>query len=769
MRDIKEVPAIGRKLVDFMESKPLLVLALGLVGVFALTPGLKKITADFTHTGFFYDDDPMLEEFNAFERQFGNDDSVILAVHSPDGIFDVESAELLLEVTEKMWLLPDIIRVTSLANYSWVHAEGDDILVDPFLPDDIPLTQELLDERKAIALSHEVIPDYLVNKSADTAMLYAKLRPGLDSVVKTGPLINAARELAAEMSKGEHQIFVSGGPAINTGFQEATQNDLERLVPFLMGLIILTLLVALRSPLAVVLSLSVVIFTVIATFSMTGLTGYPITSLTGILPQILIAICVADAVHILTVFRQARRAGKSKEESARYTMLKNFLPTVLTSISTSIGFFSFGTANLSGLVGLGVLAGFGVLAAWFVTYFILGPLLFLLPSRIKPAPEEKLAASLGLATSLTNWLSRHRRAVIGSFAVVVVGSLVLTLNNRVNSDPYLYFKKGLPLRDANDFITEKVGGSRGLEIVLRTGTEDGVKEPAFLKKVEAYQAWIDQQPGVTRTLSIVDILKATNRSLNGDEPSMYRLADTKELIGQELFLYTMSLPQGMDINDRVTVKSDALRLTVLWTISESDAWVEAREGILAKGQEMGFDMTITGKGNIYQSMNPYVVGSFVRSISVALILISILLIVVFGSVRLGLIALIPNCIPLIMGGAVFYLIGKDIDIGSVLVMSVCLGIAVDDTIHMLTNFHRLRREGMPAQEATAELIAHTSPALIFTTIVLVCGFGTLAFGSFIPNIYFGIMCAIILSMALFTDMTFLPSLLVRDDQEKARA
>ena len=141
----------------------------------------------------------------------------------------------------------DIIRVTSLANYSWVHAEEDDILVDPFLPDDIPLTQELLDERKSIALSHEVIPDYLVNKAADTAMLYAKLRPGIDSAVKTGPLINAARELAAEMSKGEHKIFVSGGPAINTGFQEATQNDLQRLVPVLMGLIILTLLFALKS------------------------------------------------------------------------------------------------------------------------------------------------------------------------------------------------------------------------------------------------------------------------------------------------------------------------------------------------------------------------------------------------------------------------------------------------------------------------------------------------------------------------------------------
>ena len=192
----------------------------------------------------------------------------------------------------------DIIRVTSLANYSWVHAEEDDILVDPFLPDDIPLTQELLDERKSIALSHEVIPDYLVNKAADTAMLYAKLRPGIDSAVKTGPLINAAGSRQPRCQKRRTQNLCLWRPSHQYWLSEATQNDLQRLVPVLMGLIILTLLFALRSPLAVVLSLSVVIFTVIATFSMTGLTGYPITSLTGILPQILIAICVADAVHI---------------------------------------------------------------------------------------------------------------------------------------------------------------------------------------------------------------------------------------------------------------------------------------------------------------------------------------------------------------------------------------------------------------------------------------------------------------------------------------
>jgi predicted RND superfamily exporter protein len=146
-----------------------------------------------------------------------------------------------------------------------------------------------------------------------------------------------------------------------------------------------------------------------------------------------------------------------------------------------------------------------------------------------------------------------------------------------------------------------------------------------------------------------------------------------------------------------------------------------------------------------------------------LVLISLLLIGIFRSVKLGAIALLTNCIPLVFGGAIFFLMGKSIDPGSVLVMSVCLGIAVDDTIHILSNYNRLRSEGNSSDDTVVELIAHTSPALIATTVILVCGFGTLALGTFIPNVYFGIMTAMILSIALFTDLTFLPALLTKKD------
>jgi predicted RND superfamily exporter protein len=302
--------------------------------------------------------------------------------------------------------------------------------------------------------------------------------------------------------------------------------------------------------------------------------------------------------------------------------------------------------------------------------------------------------------------------------------------------------------------------------VVRAEKEDGVKELEFLKKVEAFQEWLEAKPEVTRTLSVVDILKATHRSLNGGDQAFYKLPDNKEMIGQELFLYTMSLPQGMDINDRITLKNDAIRVTALWTISDSKRWMATAAEVANHAAKSGLDITITGKGNIYQSMNPYVVESFVRSITIALVLISILLIVVFGSFKMGMIALLPNCIPLLLGGAAFWFLGKSIDIGSVLVMSVCLGIAVDDTIHILSNYNRLIKDGLSPQDAAAEVLAHTSPALIFTTIILVLGFGTLAFATFVPNIYFGIMTAIILTLALFTDLTFLLAVLTKPNPEQ---
>ncbi len=760
MKDDLQVPEFGRTLIGFIRTRPWICLLLGVLIVAGMGSGLGKIEADFTYRGFFWSDDPLVVAFDAFERKFGNDDAVVVAVHSPSGIFDEDSANLIVELSERMWQVPEVLRVDSLSTFNWVHAEGDELIVEPFLPDQEPISQDLLDQRRPIALAHEVLPSYLISTDATTAMIFAVVKPAFDGAPNAPAIIGAVRELQKEFERGDHVIHISGGPAVSLGFAEASQTDFAYLVPLVLILTTILLGILLRSLVGIFLALTVVFFSIAATMAFGGHVGIQISNVTAVMPQILIAIGVADAVHIWVTYRVAGEKGLKAKDAVEYSLLKNFLPTLLTSVTTAVGFYSFITADLKPISGLGTLAGTGALFAWLFTYLVMGSLMFILPLRSKKATPSLVEHSRERASAIVDGLVRYRTAIIAVFVVATVAGGAFALQNEVNSDPFKYFRVGFPLRVANEFIEENVGGARGVELVVEAGTEEGVKDPTFLRKVEAYQAWVDQQPGVTRSLSIIDILKQTHRSLHADDPEMYLLAGARETLAQELFLYQMSLPQGMSLNDRVTVKNDAMRITVLWTLKTSQEAVAAIDTMEAKGKEMGLEVWATGKNRLWQSMNGYVVNSFIVSLSAALLLISLILILFFRSIPLGLLAMIPNGVPLVIGAGILWLIGQPLDVGTVLVLSVCLGIAVDDTIHVLANYYRLRREGRTARAAIEDIVAYTGRSLITTSIILVVAFGTFAFGTFTPNVYFGVLTAIILSIALVTDLTLLPAILV---------
>lgn len=753
---------VGERFARFVVYKPWLSLAVGLLISAGFWAGIPHVTANFTHTAFFYDDDPLLQRFEQFERQFGNDDAVMVAVHSPSGIFDVESATLIRDLTAEMWKLPEVIQVESIANFSWVHAEGDDILVEPLLPEIGPLDAALLAERKKVALEHELLPDYLVDRKAVVGMINARLKPGIDAPPNAELVTAEARKLLAKFEGGDHTFHLLGGPVINNAFKEASTRDLSTLIPIVLLMVVIFLALSLRAVNGVVLPMLVIILSVSATVGLNGWLGLKLNTVTTILPQILIAISVADSVHILTSFYRARRRGKEKKDAALHALSKNFIPTLLTSVSTAIGFFAFATADLKPTSQLGLVAGIGTLWAWGVTYLFLGALLSLLPSLASgKASDEGIYKPTAFAERATERIFALRYPIIAVYTVLCVGAIALASQVTINSDPYRYFREGFPLRAAQEFALEHLGGVPAFEVMVDSGKEGGIKEPEFLAAVEKFEKRVvGELDGINRSVSIVDILRQTNRSLNGGDDAFYKLPDTREAIAQEKFLYEMSLPQGRDINNQVTVNNDALRISLVSTVTDSATSTAYAHRIEAMGKELGLDAKVTGKQNLYQSMNEHVVEAFVESLVIAVILISLLLVFFFRSFRTGGIALLPNLIPLLIGGAVLKLAGISLDIGTVLVSSVCLGIAVDDTIHIMASFQAYQREGRGIRESIAMIITNTGPALVTTTVVLVFGFGTLAFGTFAPTIYFGLMTAVVLTTALITDLTFLPALLM---------
>ena len=752
-----------------------ILFALALVGV--LIPGLARLKTDFSYRIWFRDTDPLLAKFDAFERRFGNDENVVLLLESPSGIFDKDSAELLQKITEDFWKVPEIIRVESLSNYNWTHSEEDDLMVEPLIPDDEELTEALLAERKKVALEHEVIPGYLVNAEGTIAVIYAQLKPAIGGAPDFQTVVDGARALMAKYQDGgpvtylhdaeqykgpgDHQFYLTGSSLVSHTFKELTQSDMETMVPVLLGAIVLFLLLSFRNKSGLILPFMVIALSVMGTLGFAGWIGIKFNNLTAIVPHILIAISVADAVHILVTFFQFRISGLERKQAAHKTLVKNLEPTLLTSISTSIGFFSFSSAKIIPIVYMGILAGTGTLLAWFITIFLITPIMAYVPIKVRfKGSATHHTDAHPLAIRYADWLQRNSRMVIGIFVILGSAAVYTALQNEINSDPYKYFATSVHTRVANDYAEQHVGGMSGLEISIDSGAEDGIKKPEFLKKVEVFQNWLDDLPYVTKTISVIDIIKETNRSLNGDEQAAYKVPDNHELIAQELFLYTMSLPQGMDLSNRMSMDNKLIRLTAMTNLHASRQTLIEIGVIEDKARELGLDAEITGKIPIYHSMNPYVVNAFITSISMALVLVALLMCFALRSWKLGMMSMIPNTMPLIMGGAFMYLLGKPLDIGTVLVTSTCLGIAVDDTIHFLSNYNRWRKHGSSQSHAVAHVLTHTGPALFVTTMVLVVAFATFTFASFVPNINFGMITAIVLSTALLTDVTLLPAMLL---------
>lgn len=761
--------SFSEKLSNNLARFPVLWLIFSLLLIGAIVPHVQNLKADFSYRIWFRTTDPLIKTFDEFERRFGNDDTVVILIHSPSGIFDQESIEVVRKITNDMWQVQDIIRVDSLSNYQWTHAIGDEIIVEDLIPENYTL--KTLAERKKVAQNHEVIPGYLMDKEAKIALVFARVRPYPGGSPNDLLLIQNTRKVIEKYKDtGDHKFYINGSTAINNTFKEVSESDLSTMIPIVMLLIIIFLILMFKNITGILVPFAIIISTLISTFAFSALIGIKFNNMITIIPNIVIAIAIADTVHILVTYFQFRKDGFAYKEAMIKTYTKNIRPTFLTSVSTSIGFLSFATADLIPLAHLGILASFGTMLAWVLTMTLIGPLLALINIKInqEQEPEEvtELNHRLRRATGLYQFIKRFRLSIVVSFTVLFLGSLWLAFQNEVNSNPYTYFTKSVPLRRANDFGLKAMGGVTGPEIVLDSGAIDGIKEPIFLKKVQAFQNWLEEQEYISRVISMVNIIKSMNRAFNGDIKDYYRIPDSQEKIAELLFLYTMSLPQGLDLNDRMTLDNRSVRLTALWSSQDSKASLANIQTMKDKAAELDLNATITGKIPIYQGMNDLVVSTFFTSISIALIGITVLLILIFGSFKIGLISMLPNIVPLGFGAALMTILGKPIDVGTALVTSVCLGIVVDDTIHFLSNYYNHIKNGKTTEEAIIEVLANTGPALIVTTLILMVGFGALAFAKFIPNVNFGILSATVLGIALIVDLIYLPAIIITIEKKK---
>jgi predicted RND superfamily exporter protein len=728
-------------------------------------PQMKNLIMGFGPTAWFHPDSFHMKQLDQLNKKFGNDEMLVVALHNEKGLFNKKTLAAIKDLNDNLELQPSVIRVDSLANFIHVTTEEDEIMTEPLFSDH---EREDFDEAeiqriREVVMSHEDLPGYMVNEEGTVTLVFARLKPIFDKTPDYKNIVASTKDMIEEFKKKNPQLkfYLLGDVSLKAALKNVAFKDTSLIIPLLFILIIIFFFLSFKNIAGIILPLGVIVFSNLLALGFAGFMEMKLVSISFIVPIILMAIGIADSVHILDTYYKFKKGGLENLEAIKATMYKNLMPTLLTSITTAIGFFSLMTADLVPLQDFGLISGIGVMAAWFFSHSLLVPALILFPSG---EAKNLLPKSNWTPDKYITFIQRWRGTIITSFIIIIGIFIYFGLNNRINSNPYTNFKKGTELRNSNEFIINNMGGFAGPQIIINSGQENGINKYEFLHKVERLQNWLLAQEDITSVNSILNTVKQINRAFHQGNDDAYKIPKNNKSIAEQIFFYNLSVPPGKNLNDIMTIDQKSIRMSVLWTIQDSVNGVAFMDKIEAKAKELGLNIFITGKVALTQKMVSYVISIFLKSLSLSLVIITIILFLVFRSLKLGAISLIPNVVPIVFNFGVLAMIGQAVDFTTAIVSSVCLGIAVDDTIHFLMHYKDKTALGESPKKAMHDIFSKTAGSLILTTIILMVGFGSFLLADFNPNKNFGVLAATVLFVALVTDLLLLPAILIKKEK-----
>jgi len=481
-------------------------------------------------------------------------------------------------------------------------------------------------------------------------------------------------------------------------------------------------------------------------------------------PTLILTLAVADSIHLLATMFQQMGQGLSKKQAIAESVRINMQPVFLTSVTTSIGFMSMNFSDAPPFRDLGNIVAMGVVAAFFYSVLLLPALMAVLPVKAKVKGQGGQCRSCDW---LADFVVKHQRRLfwftLALVALLGAGNLRIELND----DFVEYFDQSYDIRQSTDFVKANLRGFEIIEYSLDAGESGGISEPAYLRQLDEFAAWYEDQPNVTSVSTLTKTMKQLNKNMHGDDPAYYRLPESRELAAQYLLLYEMSLPFGHDLNNMLNVDKSATRMIVLFKkatsreLREQDA--RARQWL----QQNAPSMFTYGSGLsiIWAHISKRNINAMLGASLGALVLISLILVVALKDVKLGLLSLIPNLAPALVGFGAWGLIKGRVGLGLSVVVAMTLGIVVDDTVHFMTKYLRARREhGMPGHEAVRYAFHSVGTAMWVTTVALTAGFLVLSLSGYTMNSEMGLLTAVTICFALLLDFLFLPVLLMKLDE-----
>ena len=742
-----------------------LTILLSLLVILAFAAGAQNlVSVDVDVRNHFEKDDPHIVALDQLEDTYAISDTVLIAVAPQSGtIFTPETLVAIDELTEELWRTPYVTRVDSIANYS--HSEGSEgeLIVEPLIDDASSLSERDIERVERIALGTEEVTGRFVSRDGRVAGVVVSIALPEDrndrqqaKLEVVDYLYDTAAEARAKYSTIDYHI--TSELPLNRAMSDALNEEFGLLGPIALGTMLLVAIVLLRSiwgTVAIVLMIIAIILTAVGFVGWSGMTLFG-ESAAAIF--VLMAIAVAHSVHVIEAMLAGLREGMDRKQAAIHSMELNAWPVFLTSITTAIGFLSLNFSEMPPFQIMGNMVAFGSLAAFVYAVTFLPAVLSYLPMRVRPAPEGRV----DYFDRLGRFVVSRRVILLCSFGVLTVALMAGISRIELKENWLELLGESYEFRRSTDFISENFTGVEAFEYSLNSGQEGGVTDVEYLSQVDAFAEWYRAQPEVAHVFAISDIMKRLNKNLNGDDPEFYRISDESDLAAQYLLLYEFSLPVGLDLNNLIDVERSASRVAVvLASVSTNEkvelddraqAWLRQNAPNLETGAA---GVSIVAAHSIQKNIKNMLIGTIT-----AMGIVSLLLVFIFRSVRLGLISLIPNFVPAAMAMGLWgYAVGA-VGNAAAVVTAIAFGIIVDDTIHFMTKYIRARKSGLLPEESVQSAFRSVGKALLATTVVFALGFMVFGASGMATNQALGLLVGTTVIIALLADFLFLPPLLI---------
>ena len=778
----------------FTHSKKTILAILLLVAAFGTQ--LPNLTMDTSTEGFLHKTDSMRVAYDEFRDQFGRDEKLLIAIKT-ENVFDLNFLKKLEKLHKKLEAeLPYITDVNSLINARNTYGDEESLIVEDLF-EVLPDSQQQIEPQKQRALNNPLLENLLFSEDqtfttividtqtyssfdADGKLIVEQEEDEFaDEPINIAPaaklylsdaentvIVQKTQTIVKEFEADNFEIYLTGSAVIAGTLKQSMMADTKSFITKMIVMIVIVLALLFKRVSGVLLPLISVAFTIAVTLSMMAITNTPFTIVTQIMPSFLLAVITGGAIHLLAIFYKDLSKTQDRKASLRYAMGHSGLAIVMTSLTTAAGLWSFSFSDLSPVADLGIFASSGVLIGLLFNLVLLPALIASMKIRPHTAKEDAQEHTQmdKMLLSISRISTGYPKAIIAISGLMIVVAIAFASQLRFSHYPLVWFPEDHASRVATEVVDDKLKGSITLEIVIDTGKENGLYDPAMLNKIQTATDYLNTIQTDTyfvgKTLSLVDVLKETNRALNENQAAFYSIPQDKDLIAQELFLFENS--GSDDLEDFVDASFSKARITV------KAPYIDALEynGFITQVQQQldqefkgVATVQLTGITTLLSVIMEKSIHSSAVSYVIAFGLISIMMVVLVGNVKIGLISMIPNMLPILFLSTIMVIFDMPLDMFTMLIGAIALGLAVDDTVHFMHNFRRYELEYNDVDKAVRLTLMGTGRAITVTSIVLSVGFLVLLFASMSSMFNFGILTASAIFIALLADFFLVPAIM----------